>query len=142
MPTAHHLEPADLAAYYPPPPRRHRAPFYLGILAAVLAGFALVGFLLSHSTAEPQTPTVATEMPRTIQPSAPAQTPPATQPAAVQPATGDPYAAWLATKPAGAPDLSRDDAMARAMLGCGVTWPAGTTDAALQAAYGPTMCKG
>lgn len=123
-------------------PAHPRLPLYLAIAAAFLASFALVGFLLSHSTNDPQTPTVATENPRETQPLASPQQTPATQPAASQPATtADPYDVWQATKPAGAPNLSRDDAMARAMLGAGQTWPAGTTDAALQAAYA-SMLKG
>lgn len=47
----------------------------------------------------------------------------------------DPYERYLELAPPDAPDLTRDDALARAMLGCGTEWPPGTTDAALQEAY-------
>jgi hypothetical protein len=54
---------------------------------------------------------------------------------APQPDAADPYAIFQTLKPADAPDLSPDDALARAILGCGTEWPPGTTDAALQQAY-------
>lgn len=49
----------------------------------------------------------------------------------------DPYDAYLqlAAGIPDAPDISRDDAQARAMLGCGSTWAPDTVDAALQEAY-------
>lgn len=50
-------------------------------------------------------------------------------------AAEDPYEVWLATAPADAPDLSRDDAQLRAMLGCGTAWAPGTVDGVLQVAY-------
>lgn len=53
-------------------------------------------------------------------------------------APADPYAVYLATAPAGAVHLSREDAQTRALLGCGQTWAPGTVDAALAAAYRPT----
>lgn len=71
---------------------------------------------------------------------------PATQTTALAPAapTGseptnsdDPYLVYLDLAPPDAQvDLSRDDAMARALLGCGQAWPPGTVDAALAEAYG------
>ncbi len=66
---------------------------------------------------------------------APAASSPTTQAAPVT----DPYQAYLALAPADAPELSPDDAQARAMLGCGTTWAPGTVDAALQQAYAPLI---
>lgn len=50
-------------------------------------------------------------------------------------AATDPYQVWLERAPSDAPSLSRDDAVARAMLGCGQSWPPGTTDAVLAEVY-------
>jgi hypothetical protein len=47
----------------------------------------------------------------------------------------DPYEAYLANAPADAPELSREDAQTRALLGCGQDWAPGTVDAALAEAY-------
>lgn len=53
----------------------------------------------------------------------------------------DPYEIYLANAPERPADwegewpLSREDAQARALLGCGQQWAPGTIDAALQAAY-------
>lgn len=53
----------------------------------------------------------------------------------------DPYEVYLASAPERPADwegewpLSREDAQARALLGCGQRWAPGTIDAALQAAY-------
>lgn len=68
-------------------------------------------------------------------------TPPATisAPASSTPAV-DPYAVYLKHIPKGEPTLSRSDASTRALLGCGRTWPPGTTDAVLQLAYA-AYCK-
>ena len=52
----------------------------------------------------------------------------------------DPYAVYLATNPSPKLVLSREDAQTRAYLGCGVTFAAGTIDAALAAAYRPGIC--
>lgn len=107
------------------------------LLAVIpLALVALVAWMVTHASDAPQTPgpqtaPLVTEIPNPIQPHAPDQ-----------PQVPDAYDAWLRLKPAGALDLSREDAMTRAVLGCGVRWPAGTVDAALQAAYGPTLCQG
>lgn len=49
----------------------------------------------------------------------------------------DPYETYLENAPAGAPKLSREDAQARAMLGCGEKWAPGTVDAVLADAYQP-----
>lgn len=51
--------------------------------------------------------------------------------------TVDPYATYLASNPAKLV-LSREEAQARALLGCGKTWAAGTIDAVLAEAYRPT----
>ena len=52
----------------------------------------------------------------------------------------DPYEVYLANNPDPSLILSRDDAMARAFLGCGQKWPQGTVDAVLADAYDPTIC--
>lgn len=75
----------------------------------------------------------------------PATTAPATSSSAPSPAssatpTADPYDVYLAHIPKGEPTLSREDASTRALLGCGKTWPPGTTDAVLAEAYA-AYCK-
>lgn len=55
-------------------------------------------------------------------------------------AKADPYEVYLKMAPAGAPNLSREDAQARAYLGCGQTFAPGTVDAALAKAYAD-ICK-
>lgn len=50
----------------------------------------------------------------------------------------DPYDAYLASNPDPQLVLSREDAQARAYLGCGKTWARGTVDRALADAYRPT----
>lgn len=65
---------------------------------------------------------------------------PASTAAAAPKAAGDPYAAYLKLAPAKAPNLSREDAQARALLGCAQTWAPGTVDAALAEAYAD-LCK-
>lgn len=52
-----------------------------------------------------------------------------------EPEQVDPYEVYLANAPGDAPDLSRDAAQLRAMLGCGTSWAPGTVDAVLQEAY-------
>ena len=59
--------------------------------------------------------------------------PPATSTTA--PAPADPYEVYLKIAPDGAPELSREDAQTRAILGCGRKWAPGTVDAALAEAY-------
>lgn len=54
--------------------------------------------------------------------------------------TVDPYDAYQRLAPDGAPNLSREDAQARALLGCGQQWAPGTVDAALATAYAD-LCK-
>ena len=50
--------------------------------------------------------------------------------------TEDPYELYLSMAPTDAPDISRDDAQLRAMLGCGVDdWAPGSVDAILAVAY-------
>lgn len=49
--------------------------------------------------------------------------------------TADPFDRYLELAPADAPELTRDDAQTRALLGCGQEWPPGTVDAALAEAY-------
>ncbi|MEU5938630.1 hypothetical protein ABZ807_05480 [Micromonospora sp. NPDC047548] len=73
----------------------------------------------------------------------PAAAPAASSPAPRKPApkaTADPYKAYLRMAPDGAPNLSREDAQARALLGCGQKWAPGTVDAALAEAYAD-LCK-
>lgn len=69
------------------------------------------------------------------EPAAPSTT--AEAQAAASGSTGDPYDAYLtlAADIPDAPEISRDDAQARALLGCGSDWAPGTVDAALQEAY-------
>lgn len=65
---------------------------------------------------------------------------PAGQPrAGSRPGTGA-YEAYLATNPDPTLVLSREDAQARALLGCGQLFAPGTIDAALAEAYGP-LCE-
>jgi hypothetical protein len=49
----------------------------------------------------------------------------------------DPYDRYLEIAPAGEKVLSREDAQARALLGCGQDYAPGTVDAALATAYDP-----
>jgi len=56
------------------------------------------------------------------------------------PSAADPYAVYLKIAPKGAVHLSREDAQARALLGCGQDWAPGTVDAALAKAYA-SLCK-
>lgn len=79
-------------------------------------------------------------------PSAPKTAP--TIPAAPEPTTTttttaavDPYAVYLAHNPDPTLVLTREDAQARAYLGCGTTWAPGTIDAALADAYRPGVCE-
>ena len=50
----------------------------------------------------------------------------------------DPYETYLQLAPAGEEKLGREDAQARAYLGCEQQWAPGTTDRALADAYRPT----
>ncbi|GAA5127281.1 hypothetical protein [Haloechinothrix salitolerans] len=50
-------------------------------------------------------------------------------------AQADPYEVYLENAPEGAPELSREDAQTRALLGCGRDWAPGTVDAVLAEAY-------
>lgn len=124
----------------PRPPRPDRSRHVTWVLVGLAA--LLVGAALALATAgdDPTPhPTVATVGDHGYQPvpgvnltgppsgSTPAPT--------VAPDAADPYAIWQTLKPADAPDLSPDDALARAILGCGQDWPKGTTDHALQQAY-------
>lgn len=47
----------------------------------------------------------------------------------------DPYDMWLDHAPPDAPEMTRDEALVRAQLGCGQDWPPGTTDAILAEVY-------
>ncbi|MET9303186.1 hypothetical protein ABZX66_28085 [Micromonospora aurantiaca] len=71
---------------------------------------------------------------------APAVTVPAPASVGAKP-SADPYAVYLKLAPKGAPKLSREDAQARAVLGCGQAWAPGTVDAALAKAYAG-VCEG
>ncbi|MET7752587.1 hypothetical protein [Micromonospora sp. NPDC005367] len=62
------------------------------------------------------------------------------KPAAEAPA--DPYEVYQKLAPDGAPDLSREDAQTRALLGCDQKWAPGTVDAALAEAYADLCNKG
>jgi hypothetical protein len=100
-----------------PAPRRHTTGWILGTLtAAALA--VTIGITAANYTRNQ-----------------PTDTEPAPTVAAV-----DPYEVYQGIAPAGAPNLSREDAQARALLGCETTWAPGTVDHALHQAYGPTIC--
>lgn len=120
---------------------RQRLPWYAATLAVAATIVALV-LATSGDTPTPPTPPTATAAGQTYQPIPGVQLtgPPAgTTPSAPEsPTVADPYDVWQAIKPADAPDLSPDDAFARALLGCGVQWPPGSTDHALQVAYANT----
>jgi excalibur calcium-binding domain-containing protein len=111
-----------------PPARRPRLWPLVVLAALAVTGLAvlIVAAALGRS-ADP--PTVAA--PATATAGMPAAT---TAAAAVQSDT-DPYEVWLQRAPDDAPDLTRDDALARAYLGCGQNFPPGTTDAILQEVY-------
>lgn len=101
------------------------------VVALVFGVAALLGaiiFLMTHTNGEP-TAAAAT------QPTA-GETRHA-DPVIVE-ATADPYEAYLATNPDPQLVLSREDAQARAYLGCGKRWAPGTIDRALADAYRPT----
>ncbi|MBQ1061338.1 hypothetical protein [Micromonospora sp. C41] len=72
---------------------------------------------------------------------APAATGPAPATASAGAKPADPYAVYLKLAPKNAPKLSREDAQARAVLGCGQEWAPGTVDAALAKAYAG-LCEG
>lgn len=63
--------------------------------------------------------------------SEPAQSVPAT----TEEPSPDPYEVYLEIAPDDAPDLSREDAQTRALLGCETDFAPGTVDAALAEAY-------
>lgn len=75
-------------------------------------------------------------------PASPTASPTVTASSAPTTPAADPYAIYLARNPNPKLVLSRDDAQARALLGCGKTWAAGTVDAVLADAYRPTgICQ-
>lgn len=47
----------------------------------------------------------------------------------------DPYDVYVANNPTGEKVISREDAQARALLGCGTAWAPGTVDYVLAQAY-------
>lgn len=54
--------------------------------------------------------------------------------------SADPYDAYLAANPDPSIVLSREDAQARAFLGCSVKWAPGTIDYVLHEAYKNNVC--
>lgn len=66
------------------------------------------------------------------EPPATSQEPPAPT---SQESQADPYEVYLENAPEDAPELSREDAQTRALLGCGRDWAPGTVDAVLAEAY-------
>lgn len=92
--------------------------------ALVLSGIVALAIMLSASVPQPAS------VPSPVE--APAPVPSASAP--------DPYAVYLRNAPADAPQLSREDAQARAYLGCGMTFAPGTVDAILAEAY-EGICK-
>ncbi|WP_080636984.1 hypothetical protein [Salinispora vitiensis] len=99
-----------------------RTPIVITAAAVAALGAGIAGTAL-YRNSETDTPT-----------STPSQAPaPSAEPAADTPA--DPYEVYLDLAPAGAVELSREDAQTRALLGCGRKWAPGTVDAALAEAY-------
>lgn len=100
------------------------------LLAATLLALALSA--CSSSATEPTTTTAAAA-------GAPASTAAAPATSAPAAAAADPYDEYLRLVDelgiTDAPELTRDDAQLRALLGCGTAWAPGTVDAALQQAY-------
>lgn len=97
-----------------------------GVAAAV--AMATAGLIVSQGAADE--PAIVAGSP-----SAAAETTPPAEPAPAPDVEADPYEQWLQRAPADAPELTRDDAFARAYLGCGQTFPPGTTDAILAEVY-------
>jgi hypothetical protein len=90
-------------------------------LVPALAALTLAGCGGTDSSSDAPTPATATTKP-------------------APKATVDPYDVYLKLAPKDAPELSREDAQARAYLGCGQKWAPGTVDAALAEAYAD-LCK-
>jgi hypothetical protein len=95
----------------------------LGVLGLV--------FVLTACGNDPQTTTTPTEG------SSPAAT---STTVGTSSAAEDPYEVYLRNAPPGAPHLTREDAQARAFLGCGQKFAPGTVDAVLADAYAE-LCK-
>lgn len=118
---------ARMTTYPPTPPQRpaqaRRWPLVLFAAAAglVLGAGATAGTMLAAGWEPP----VADPGPVATAPDA----------GPTEAAEVDPYDVWLERAPDDAPELSRDDALARAQLGCDQEWPPGTTDAILQEVY-------
>lgn len=103
------------------------------IVTTIAAVLLLVGCSSSDDSPTPG----AVNPPQSTAPAV--STPPASSSTPSTPAV-DPYSVYLAHIPKGEPTLSRSDASTRALLGCGRTWPPGTTDAVLHEAYA-AYCK-
>lgn len=111
-----------------PTVRSHRKPYPIFVsVAALVFGVGMATgatiYLVTH-TSEP-TSAAAAEQPRR-----------SPDPVVVE--APDPYEAYLANNPDRQLVLSREDAQARAYLGCGKRWAPGTIDRALADAYRPT----
>jgi hypothetical protein len=95
-----------------------------GLLLATLSGLVIgSGATLTTLAASGQFDTTTTTTPGQPEPTS-----------APDPAE-DPYEVYLRIAPPDAVDLTREDAQARALLGCGMAWAPGTVDAALAEAY-------
>ncbi len=105
-----------------------RPALLLALVGAVLVGAAFITTRSDDTRPDPALVTVST----TDQVLATTTSEPPTTTTA---APADPYERFLQLAPPDAPDLTRDDAQARALLGCGTAWASGTTDHALQVAY-------
>lgn len=101
------------------------------VIAVVIAIVAIAGCggTSSTGTTGDQGSPVSTTEPSTSKP-APSPSP---SPTKDRP---DPYEVYLDIAPKGEKVLSREDAQARALLGCEQEWAPGTVDAALREAYG------
>lgn len=120
----------------PATPRKLSKKWLFGVIgggALAIVVLACIAVLASQSdsrneqAAPPTSPVV---------PAASSTTP--QQPPQPTPAPSDPYQQYLALNPDSDLVLSREDAQARAFLGCGIAWAPGTIDAALAEAYRPT----
>ncbi|MCN0153207.1 hypothetical protein [Salinispora arenicola] len=99
-----------------------RTPIVIIVAAAMALGAGIAGAGIYLTVTDETSPTSSTSQVPAPEPSA-------------EPAPADPYEVYLDLAPVDAVSLSREDAQARAMLGCGQTWAPGTVDAALAEAY-------
>ncbi len=102
----------------------------------VFVAAALLLTLAGCGNTDDSTPAAAS----TSSSAAPASTTAAAPTEAAPKETVDPYEAYLKLAPKDAPEISREDAQIRALLGCNQKFAPGTVDAALAEAYAD-LCK-